>query len=69
MTKSDTVGVVAVVFLTVFTIVGYMTISSAAEQRRQARADYVECVRNVPTYIDGQEALYMEQECRQGVAP
>jgi hypothetical protein len=61
---TDRIGVVAVIWLALFIIVTYAVVSSASEQRRQESERYSACVRDIPKYIDAQETLYMEQECR-----
>lgn len=33
------------------------------------RNAYEQCVANVPGYLDAQEILYQERECKDGVAP
>jgi hypothetical protein len=65
--KTDRIGVFAVVWIVAFLAVTYVAVSSAVEQRSQERALYSECVRNIPMYLDAQEILYQEQECRGGI--
>lgn len=64
MKATDRIGVVAAIWLAVFIVIAYVVVSSASEQRRQESERYHACIRNIPKYIDAQETLYMEQECR-----
>lgn len=62
--RRDCVGIIASFWLALFIIVVYVVVSSASEHREQERDRYFSCVRNIPKYLDAQEILYMEQECR-----
>lgn len=64
MKSTDRVGIIAAVWMAVFIIITYIVVSSASEDARQKQERYSSCVRDLPKYIDAQETLYMEQECR-----
>lgn len=62
--RRELVGIIAAFWMSLFIIAVYVVVSSTAESLQQERDRYSECVRNIPKYIDAQETLYMEQECR-----
>lgn len=65
--RRELVGIIAAFCMTLSIIALYVLISSAVEQRSQDREWYSECVRTIPAYLDAQEILYQEQECKVGV--
>lgn len=65
----DNFGIFVVALIAVALSVAAIILIGWNREVQSKRAAYEQCVASISQYIDAQETLYQQQECKNGVAP
>lgn len=63
--RDDPFGTFVAIVLVAMTILLIVALTNVIADATAERDAYSQCVADIPGYLDAQEILYMEQECKQ----
>jgi hypothetical protein len=62
--RIDVLGIFVALFMAATVAIGFGLLYQQETKASNDRAAYEDCVDNIPTYLDTQEIVYQEQECK-----
>jgi hypothetical protein len=67
--REDPFGTLVAITIALMAVLLATAITMWAMDATAKRNAYEQCVADIPGYLDAQEILYQERECKNGVAP